>query len=49
VLTLVSGRDAAYPGLGRDEVLAHRVDPGEGLCAHDSRFNEAHVVTAIAA
>lgn len=49
VLDLVRGRDAAYPGLGRDEVFAHLVDPEEGLCAHDSRFNEAHVVAAIAA
>ncbi|MFN2503844.1 MAG: AAA family ATPase [Acidimicrobiales bacterium] len=49
VLGLVRGRDGAYPGLGRDEVFAHLVDPEEGLCAHDSRFNQAHVVAAIAA
>jgi conjugative relaxase-like TrwC/TraI family protein len=49
VLGLVRGRDAAYPGLGRDEVFARLVDDEVGLCAHDSRFNEAHVVAAIAA
>ncbi len=49
VLGLVGGRDAAYPGLGRDEVFSHLVDSEEGLCAHDSRFNEAQVVAAIAA
>ena len=49
VLGLVRGRDAAYPGLARDEVFAHLIDAEEGLCAHDSRFNEAHVVAAIAA
>jgi conjugative relaxase-like TrwC/TraI family protein len=49
VLGLVRGRDVAYPGLGRDEVFSHLVDAEEGLCAHDSRFNEAQVVAAIAA
>lgn len=49
VLGLVRGRDGAYPGLDREQVFAHLVDAEEGLCAHDSRFNEAHVVAAIAA
>ncbi len=49
VLALVRGRDAAHPGLGRDEVFGHLLDAEEGLCSHDSRFNEAHVVAAIAA
>ena len=49
VLGLVRGRDADHPGLGRDEVFAHLIDNEVGLCAHDSRFNEAHVVAAIAA
>ncbi len=49
VLALVRGRDAAHPGLGRDEVFAHLLDAEEGMCARDSRFNEAHVVAAIAA
>ena len=50
VLGLVRGRDAAHPGLDRDEeVFAHLVDDEAGLCTHDSRFSEAHVVAAIAA
>jgi conjugative relaxase-like TrwC/TraI family protein len=35
--------------LGDREVFAALVDPVTGLCAHDSRFGEAHVVERVAA
>jgi len=49
VRKLVCEREVALPELSAEEVFAHLVDPEVGLCAHDSRFGEAHVVEAIAA
>lgn len=46
---LVRTEQSTRPELTREEVFAHLVDPELGLCAHDSRFGEAHVVEAVAA
>ncbi|MGH9136168.1 MAG: MobF family relaxase [Acidimicrobiales bacterium] len=47
---LVVGRQISVrPGLSDDDVFVALVDPETGLCATDSRFNEAHVVERVAA
>ncbi|MGH8974574.1 MAG: relaxase domain-containing protein [Acidimicrobiia bacterium] len=37
------------PRLAWDEAVAALVDPEEGMCAHEARFSEAHVVERVAA
>ena len=49
VAALVCDRGVSLPDLGPEEVFAALADPEVGLCAHDSRFGEAHVVEAVAA
>ena len=45
----IRARAVAPAELSDRDVFARLVDPERGLCAHDARFNQAHVVAAVAA
>src|SRR5205085_3616739 len=49
VAAVVMGRAKQREPLGFEAVVDALVHPETGLCAHDSRFSEAHVLARVAA
>jgi hypothetical protein len=45
----VCGRALLRAEVTMDEILAHLLDPEDGLCARSARFGDAHAVEAVAA